>query len=126
MGDGWVVFDDAVGPFDHEGHAIGVPVHFQVFAVGVAVVESAQRHEVADFVGSAVLAVFDVVDVRPLDWSATAGESAAQVAGLNRSTILFGTVEVGVPMSNGSPLGLMRTVVMMQSHSNRSRVTVEM
>ncbi len=63
--DGWCVFEDAVGPFDGEGDAVGVPVQLQAFAVCVAVVESAEFDEVFEFVGAAVFAVFDVVDVGP-------------------------------------------------------------
>ncbi len=63
--DGWCVFEDAVGPFDHQRDAVGVPVQLQALAVYVAVVEPAEFDEVFGFVGAVVFAVFDVVDVGP-------------------------------------------------------------
>jgi hypothetical protein len=61
----WCVSEDAVGPFDHEGDAVVVPVHPQAFAVGVAVVKPAHLYKVFEFVCSALFTMLHVVDIGP-------------------------------------------------------------
>ena len=45
--DGGRVFDHTVWPFHNERDSIGIPIHLEAFAVGVSVMKTAERSEVA-------------------------------------------------------------------------------
>ena len=76
LGGGWAVEDDAVGPFDEQGHTIGGHGEFQPVAVDEAMVEPTQKQKVADLMVSTVFAVFQMVNIAPA-WRVAASVVAA-------------------------------------------------
>ena len=58
---GWAADDDAAGPLDHQRDTVGIETGFQSHSVKEAVMEPAQQHQVPYLVGTAIVAVFEMV-----------------------------------------------------------------